>query len=110
MPILIDKTPPTCTVAVIPNSLQSNSGKLANVTATVFITDDRSGQHGSVLKSVTSNNPATASSDIVGFTVGTPDFAGQLRATKGRVYTLTYQAFDVAGNASQLCSANVTVG
>jgi hypothetical protein len=109
-PILIDKTPPSCTVAVIPTSLGSNSGKLVNVTATVFITDDRSGENGSVLRSVTSNNPATAASDIVGFTIGTADFAGQLRATKGRVYTFTYQAFDRAGNASHLCSVSVAVG
>jgi hypothetical protein len=81
-----------------------------NLTATVFITDDRSGEHGSVLRAVTSNNPATAGSDIVGFTIGTADFAGQLRAVKGRVYTFTYQAFDVAGNASRPCSATVTVG
>ena len=66
--------------------------------------------NGSVLRSVTSNNPATAASDIVGFTIGTADFAGQLRATKGRVYTFTYQAFDRAGNASHLCSVSVAVG
>ncbi|HEX7312105.1 MAG TPA: IPT/TIG domain-containing protein [Gaiellaceae bacterium] len=103
-PIKIDKTAPACTVAVIPNPLSGGNNKLVNVTATVFVTDGSSGPNGSVLESITSNNPATAGSDIVGFTVGTASYTGQLRATKGRMYTLTYQAFDVARNASQPCS------
>jgi hypothetical protein len=107
-PILIDKTAPACRVAVLPTPVPANN-KLVNVRATLFVTDDRSGQHGSVLKSVTSNNPATAGSDIVGFTIDAPSYAGQLRAVKGRVYTFTYQAFDVAGNASKPCSVVVPV-
>jgi IPT/TIG domain len=107
-PIKIDKTAPACTVAVIPTTLSANN-KLVNVTATVFVSDGSSGPNGSVLKSITSNNPATAGSDIVGFTVGTASYKGQLRATKGRVYTFTYQAFDVAQNASPLCSFVVRV-
>ena len=62
-----------------------------------------------MLRSITSNNPATAGSDIVGFTVGTASYKGQLRATRGRVYTFAYQAFDVAQNASALCSFAVRV-
>jgi hypothetical protein len=107
-PIKIDKTAPACTVAVIPTTLSANN-KLVNVTATVFVSDGSSGPNGSVLKSITSNNPATAGSDIVGFTVGTASYKGQLRATKGRVYTFTYQAFDVAQNSSPLCSFVVRV-
>src|SRR5262249_48795222 len=49
-PILIDKTPPVCTVAVIPNPLSGSNSRLVSVTATVFATDDRSGTNGSVLK------------------------------------------------------------
>jgi hypothetical protein len=107
-PIKIDKTAPACTVAVIPTTLSANN-KLVTVWATVFITDASSGQNGSVLRSITSNNPATAGSDIVGFAVGTPSYKGQLRATRGRLYTFTYQAFDVAQNASALCSFVVRV-
>jgi hypothetical protein len=107
-PIKIDKTPPACTAAVLPTTL-SASNKLVNVTATVFITDAASGPNGSVLKSVTSNNPSTAGADIVGFTVNSASYKGQLRAVKGRVYTFRYQAFDVAGNSSPVCSAVVTV-
>ena len=108
-PIRIDKTPPTCTVAVIPTTLSAGGNKLVNVTATVFVTDGSSGPTGSVLRSITSNNPATAGSDIVGFTVGTASYKGQLRATRGRLYTFAYQAFDVAQNASPLCSFAVRV-
>ena len=107
-PIKIDKTPPACKAAVLPTTLSGN-GKLANVYATVFITDDRSGPNGSVLRSITSNNPSTAASDIVGFTIGAASYKGQLRGTKGRVYTFMYQAFDVAQNSSPLCSAVVRV-
>lgn len=107
-PIKIDKTAPTCRVLVIPTTL-SSSNKLVNVTATVFVTDGSSGPNGSVLRSITSNNPATAGSDIVGFTIGTASYKGQLRATRGRVYTFAYQAFDVAKNASPLCSVAVRV-
>ena len=81
--------------------------KLVNVTATVFVADGSSGPNGSVLRSITSNNPATAGSDIVGFTVGTASYRGQLRAIRGRVYTFTYQALDVAQNASPPCSVAV---
>ena len=45
-PILIDKTPPVCTVAVIPNPLSPSNGKLVGVRATIFVTDDRSGKIG----------------------------------------------------------------
>ena len=107
-PIKIDKSAPACTVAVIPTTLTGNN-KLVTVWATVFVTDGSSGANGSVLKSITSNNPATAGSDIVGFTVGTASYKGQLRAAKGRLYTFTYQAFDVAQNASPPCSFVVRV-
>jgi hypothetical protein len=108
-PILIDKTAPACSVSVAPNPIGPANNKLVNVTATVIVNDGLSGSNGFVLKSITSNNAATASSDIVGFTVGTASTTGQLRATKGRVYTFTYQGFDIAGNASSLCTTQVTV-
>jgi hypothetical protein len=75
---------------------------------TVTVTDALSGASGFKLISVTSNNPATASSDIVGFNA-TNITSGQLRSTKGRVYTFTYQGSDIAGNTSALCTAQVTV-
>jgi sugar lactone lactonase YvrE len=108
----IDKTPPTVTCSVSPDVLWPPNDKLVTVTATVTVTDAWSGPAGFILTSVTSNEP-TAPGDIQGFTVGTPDTVGQLRATRlrpgnGRLYTLTYQGLDVAGNSST-CSATVGV-
>ncbi|MBV9039956.1 MAG: IPT/TIG domain-containing protein, partial [Acidimicrobiia bacterium] len=105
--ILIDKTPPVCTVAVYPSHLAVTS-KLTAVVATVNVTDGLSGTQGFVLDSVVSNHPATASTDITGFTIGTGDTTGNLKATRGRIYTLTYHGVDVAGNASAPCTARVT--
>jgi len=109
-PILIDKTPPSCAVSANPNPIGPSNGKLVAVTTNVTVTDQSglSGAGGFQLVSVTSNNPATASSDIQGWSTGTADTSGQLRATKGRVYTLTYTAFDAAGNASAACSVTVS--
>ena len=107
--ILIDKTPPVCAVAVTPNPIGPANSKLVAVTAAITNTDAASGAAGFVLISLVSNSPATASSDIVGFTVGAASTSGQLRATKGRSYTFTYQSFDLSGNASALCTKVVTV-
>jgi hypothetical protein len=109
-PILIDKTAPVCAVGATPNPLSPTNSKLVRVTVNVTVSDGRSGPNGFVLDSVTSNNAATAASDITGFTVGTPSTAGQLRATKGRVYTFVYHAFDVAGSASSPCTVQVRAG
>ena len=49
--------------------------------------------------------------DVQGWTVGTDDRTGQLRAERygtARVYTLTYRATDQAGNTAT-CAARVTV-
>ncbi|HLZ70518.1 MAG TPA: IPT/TIG domain-containing protein [Dehalococcoidia bacterium] len=110
-PILIDKAPPVCSVVVNPNPIGPANGKLVSVVATVTVTDQSglSGPNGFQLVSVASNNPATAGSDIVGFAPGSADTTGQLRATKGRSYTLTYKPFDVAGNVGATCSVQVTV-
>ncbi len=107
--ILIDKTVPVCTVAVSPNPIGPANTKMVTVTAAVTVTDGDSGPNGFKLVSLVSNNPPTASVDMVGFTVGQPSITGQLRATKGRTYTFTYQGFDSSANASAICTKTVTV-
>jgi hypothetical protein len=90
-----------------------------NVTATVTVADGESGAAGFTLVSVTSNEPDNGlgdgdqPNDIQGFVLGTADTSGFLRGERsgkgnGRVYTLTYQGSDVAGN-STTCSTAVTV-
>jgi endo-1,4-beta-xylanase len=73
----------------------------------------------------TGNHPVTSSEpdnglgdgdtagDIQGWTAGTDDRTGQLRAERagggtGRVYTFTYQATDAAGNrVTAICTVTV---
>jgi len=109
-PILIDKTPPVCTVVLTPARLRVAARKLLPVSATVTVTDPASGAHGFVLDSVTSNHPATAAADVAGFTPGTASATGQLRGVRGRIYTFTFHGFDAAGNASTPCVAQAVVG
>lgn len=108
-PILIDETAPSVTASISPNPLSPANGKLVTVTALVTVSDLQSGPSNWVLVSVTSNNPSTLTSDVIGFIPNTESATGQLRATKGRIYTFTYQGFDVAGNASGLVTVTVTV-
>src|SRR5262249_58661336 len=91
------------------------------ITVTVKATDSRSGAGAVTLASVTSNEPddapgkgdGTTTGDIAGFTLGTADTSGQLRAERadsghGRTYTLTYSGRDAAGN-QRTCTTTVTV-
>lgn len=107
-PILIDVEAPSCTVLVSPNPIVPANGKLTPVGVTVLADDALSGVDAVRLVSVTSNRPATASSDISGFATGTDDRTGSLRSTKGNVYTLTYVVVDRGGNESAACTASVT--
>ena len=115
----LDSTPPTVTCAATPTALWPPNHKLRDVTATVTVTDDGSGPAGFRLVSVTSNQADSGlgggdvPGDISGWAAGTADTAGQLRAERadtgpGRVYALTYEGSDVAGNTAQ-CTATVTV-
>lgn len=117
--INIDKTAPVVACSANPNALWSPNHKLKNITATMNVNDPLSGAAGFTLVSVTSNEPdnglgdGDTASDIQGWSVNTPDTAGQLRAERagngnGRIYTLTYQGADVAGNVA-VCSTTVTV-
>ena len=115
--VKIDRTPPTVRCGVTPAMLWPPDHKLTPVSVTVGVTDSLSGPAGFTLRSVTSSEPGTApgntTGDIQGFVTGTASTAGQLRAERsgtgsGRVYTLTYQGMDVAGNAA-ICSTTVTV-
>ena len=66
---------------------------------------------------MTSNQPQSGlarddvANDIQGWSTGTADTSGQLRAERyggARIYTLTYQGKDLAGNTTN-CQATVTV-
>ena len=117
--INIDKTPPTLSCAVTPGAIWPPNHKLVDVIASVTVTGGLSGSAGFVLVSVSSNEPdnglgdGDTANDIQGFTLGTPDTTGQVRAERsgtgtGRVYTITYQGADLAGNTAN-CSVTVSV-
>jgi hypothetical protein len=111
--VAIDGTAPAVTTcAADPATLWAPDNKMRPVTATVSFGDDGAGATDYRLVSVTSNE-STDAGDIAGFDIGTPDVTGELRATRlgtgtGRVYTLTYEGSDAAGNTAT-CTIDVTV-
>jgi hypothetical protein len=101
-----DTTPPAVTCRPTPSILWPPDNKLVPVLVDVAVSDATSGAEGFVL----TRTPPEGSAD---FALGTPDVTGMLRAQRAgsegdRVYTLTYKATDVAGNAST-CVASVAV-
>jgi parallel beta-helix repeat protein len=111
-----DTTPPTITCAATPSTLRPPNHKVRPVSVTVSASDD-SGSVTVTLVSVTSSQPDSGldredvPNDIQGWTTGTDDRSGLLRAERfkdARVYTLTYRAEDPAGNTAG-CQTTVTV-
>lgn len=107
-----DDVPPRITCAADPSTLWPPNGQLVDVSVDVEVEDDGSGVSGFELVSITSSDGDSAG-DVAGFTVGEPSVSGQLRATRtanlgGRVYSLHYEARDLAGNTAS-CVAEVTV-
>jgi endo-1,4-beta-xylanase len=85
------------------------------VDADVTVTDETSGPAGFELVAVRSSEPdrGTGEGDVVGWTPGTADASGQLRAERsgnghGRVYTLEFVGRDRAGNETT-CTNTVRV-
>lgn len=109
--IKLDKTAPSLSCSTKPQRLRTIDTGLVPISAIVRVRDKLSGPEGFTLKSV-SDNQGSAAADIVGWELGRSDSQGQLRATQlrgsDRVYTLTYEGTDVAGNVGT-CSAMVMV-
>jgi probable HAF family extracellular repeat protein len=122
-----DKSAPkvsSCSVTPSKLSTSANNHKLVTVKATApMLTDSGgSGPNGLTLFSVTSSQadsglgPDDVPNDIQGWTTGTNLTNGQLGSGKlraerydgARVYTLTYQGKDLAGNTAE-CKPTVTV-
>jgi len=108
-------TPPTLEVSLSPNSLWPVTHKYVDVTAIVDAFDDWDENPLITLVSVISNEPdeGLGDGDTPNDIVIVDDFHFRLRAERagtgaGRVYTITYQATDACGNATQV-SAVVTV-
>lgn len=114
-----DSTPPTVTCTVTPAQLWPADHRLVDVNVSVIVADSGSGPAGFTLDSVTSSEADNGlgdgdqAGDVQGFTLGTPDVTGQLRAERsgagpGRTYWLKYTGSDQAGNkASCVVAINV---
>jgi hypothetical protein len=110
--INIDKTPPTFACSATPGTLWPPDGRLAPIDVSLRLSDQGSGSAVYVLQSITSNEGSIATEEQ-GFIVGTPFATGMLRAERkgagtGRMYTLTYQGSDHAGNTAT-CAVTVSV-
>ena len=104
-----DTIPPEITVVLNRDVLWPPNHKLADITATVTVTDICDPHAGFRLTSIVSDEPdnglgdGDTANDIQGASYGTADTAFQLRSERGglgdgRVYTITYTAYDKSGN------------
>ncbi|OVE79481.1 hypothetical protein BVY01_02420 [bacterium I07] len=114
--ISMDTTPPEMSLSVTPAQLWPPNHKMRDISVTINVTDDQDPDPTWSLVSIVSSEPEpgpgnNSDDDIMGDDIGTPDTEFQLRAERfgdglGRTYTITYQAWDAAGNTS---TAEVTV-
>jgi hypothetical protein len=116
---VIDTTPPDISITVSPDTLWPPNHKMADIVATVTVSDIVDAAPSVVLTSVTSNEPdndkgngdGNTVNDIQGAEIGTEDYEFQLRAERagkgdGRIYTIVYTVTDTSGNSA---SASATV-
>jgi hypothetical protein len=115
----VDRTPPRVACSATPGTLWPPNHKLVTVNARVSVTDATSGPAGFELVAVSSSEPDggvdgdDVAGDVVGWSPGTSDVSGQLRAERsgagrGRVYTLEFAGRDRAGNRAT-CTDTVRV-
>jgi hypothetical protein len=109
-----DVQPPVLTVTLSPATIWPPNHQMVTVTADVVVTDETDPQPAVRLISVTANEAIDPGADILDAATGTDDRSFRVRAERtgrrkeGRVYTVTYQATDAAGNVTTTAAA-VTV-
>jgi hypothetical protein len=117
--VQVDKTVPTFHVVLDKPALWPANHQMIKVSASVYANDSHSGIASILLTSITSyesdngSGDGNSSTDIQGAEIGNLDTEFMLRAERsgkgnGRIYTITYTAFDQAGNRTST-SATVTV-
>jgi hypothetical protein len=117
--VKIDVTAPSVACGASPPTLWPPDHRLVAVSTAVTVDGGASGSAGSILTDAKSSEPdnglgdGDTANDIQGWTLGTGDTLGLLRAERrgtgpGRVYTLTYTGADAAGN-TDTCSTTVAV-
>jgi len=110
--VRIDRTPPVVTCVASPGVLWPPNNRMVPISVDLSVTDVLSGGVTYVMTEASSNEPGAAI-DIAGFTVSGQAVKGAVRAQRngngtGRVYTLSYQGMDLAGNTAS-CTTTVTV-
>ncbi|MBY0278876.1 HYR domain-containing protein [Candidatus Binatia bacterium] len=116
---IVDTTPPKLTLTLAPTSLWPPNHKLAQITASITVSDVCDPNPTVRVISITSNEPdnglgdGDTTDDIQQASFGTDDRAFLLRSERsgrgnGRVYTVTYEASDASGNKT-VRQATVTV-
>lgn len=111
--INIDWTAPGVSCSTDPSSLWPPNHNMMPINVALTVLDTGSGPDGWLLTDVASDEDVGEVPVIEGWSIGTADAAGFLRAERngggdGRQYTLRYQGYDRAGNTA-LCSAIVEV-
>ena len=106
-----DSTPPEISVTLDPDILWPPNHKMAEIKASVTVTDGADPSPYWELFSVLSNESEVGPGrkhypDIMEHETGTPDTEFQLRAERlgtggGRIYTITYRAIDASGNSME---------
>lgn len=110
--VKVDTQNPSVSCSASPSSIWPPNNKLVPVTLTVTVTDAGSGPGGFVLTNLTVAE-GTVQANTEGWTLGTADVQGQVRADRagngtGQVYTFTYTGADQAGRTAT-CTEQVTV-
>ena len=111
-----DTTPPVIVVDLNRTVLWPPNHKMAEICATVTVTDNADPMPTFVLSSVTSSEPDNGKgdgntvNDIQGADIGNPDVCFYLRAERrgggpGREYTIVYTATDASGNSASMTLA-----
>jgi hypothetical protein len=109
---VLDITPPVLSVVVMPDQLWPPNHKLADINASITVTDECDPNPQVRLVSITSSEPddglgdGHTAEDIQDAAFGTDDRAFRLRRERSglgdsRVYTIVYEATDASGNATQ---------
>lgn len=116
---IVDTTPPTLTVALSPTTLWPPNHKMAQITASITVSDVCDPNPTVRVISITSSEPdnglgdGDTTDDIQQANFGSDDRTFLLRSERsgggnGRVYTVTYEASDASGNKT-VRQATVTV-
>lgn len=113
--LCVDRTLPTLSVSLSPNSLWPANHKYVTVNATISVSDNADPSPTWTLVSATSNEPdnglgdGDTPNDIVNVNSTTFNLRAERSGTgNGRTYTITYRATDACGNTT-LTSSTVKV-